>query len=103
MSNRLNQAAQRRIIDAVACHQKPHQGVVKELGQAQLGKVHMHGDPPLAWRHSRLALESPRPPWWFRLGLSWQREIRRRDRWTDVHSPTGLALLDHRGPPLGLN
>jgi hypothetical protein len=50
MSNRLNQAAQRRIFDAVACHQKLHQRVVKELGQARLGKVHMHGDPPLAWR-----------------------------------------------------
>jgi hypothetical protein len=32
ISNRLNQAAQRRIFDAVACHQKLHQRVVKELG-----------------------------------------------------------------------
>ncbi len=57
MSNRLNQAAQRRIFDAVACHQKLHQRIVKELGQTQLGKVHIHGKPPLAWRHSQLGLE----------------------------------------------
>ena len=60
MANRLNQAAQRRIFDAVACHHKLHQRVVKELGQVQLGKVHMHGDPPLAWAQSQLALEFPR-------------------------------------------
>jgi hypothetical protein len=32
ISNRPNQTAQRRIFDAVACHQKLHQRVVKELG-----------------------------------------------------------------------
>jgi hypothetical protein len=62
MANPLYQAAQRRILDAVARHHKLHQRVVKELGQAELGKLHMHEDPPLASRHDRLAVEFPRIP-----------------------------------------
>jgi hypothetical protein len=114
MSNRPNQAAQRRIFDAVACHQKLHQRVVKQLGQAQLGKVDMHGDPPLAWRHRQRRLEFARVTvgghalsWSVRLGCRWhERDVRRRRKWTGVHAPglpTGLALLNERGTPLCLH
>src|SRR5258708_34239957 len=56
MANRLNQAAQRRLFDAVACHHKRHHRVVKELGQVQPGTVHMHGDPPRARPPMQLSL-----------------------------------------------
>jgi hypothetical protein len=57
LSNRPNQAAQRRLFDAVGCHQKLHHRVVKELGQAGLEKVDMHGDPPLAGHRRQPGLE----------------------------------------------